>query len=102
MVSLRSRTPAPFSITTYEVDADRGDVGLCVGVVGEPQQQARLADTGVTDEQQLEKVVVSGTWSATCTWWLQGVAAIARYQGDGRREKTLEQRRASVSKQSES
>jgi hypothetical protein len=47
-------------ITTYEVDADGGDVGLGVGVVGESQQQARLADTGVTDEQQLEEVVVSG------------------------------------------
>ena len=47
-------------MATYEVDADSRDVGLCVGVVGEPQQQARLADTGVTDEQQLEEVVVSG------------------------------------------
>jgi len=49
---------------TYEVDADGGDVGLGVGVVGEPQQQARLADTGVADEQQLEEVVVSGILSA--------------------------------------
>jgi hypothetical protein len=48
----------------YEVDADGGDVGLCVGVVGEPQEQARLADTGVTDEQQLEEIVVSGIVSA--------------------------------------
>jgi len=44
----------------YEVDADSGNVGLGVGVVGEPQEQARLADTGVTDEQELEEIVVSG------------------------------------------
>lgn len=44
---------------TYEVDADRGDVGLGVGVVGESKQQARLAHTGITDEEQLEEVVVS-------------------------------------------
>lgn len=43
----------------YEVDTDCGDVGLGVGVVGEPQQQARLSNTGVTDEEQLEEVVVS-------------------------------------------
>lgn len=49
---------------TYEVYADGGDVGLCVGVVGEPQQQARLAYTGITDEEQLEEVVVSSISSA--------------------------------------
>jgi hypothetical protein len=45
---------------TYEVDADGGDVGLGVGVIGKPQQQTRLSDTGVTDEQELEEIVVSG------------------------------------------
>lgn len=58
---------------TYEVDADGGDVGLCVGVVGETQQQARLADTGVTDEQQLEEVVVSSILSAAATGRRAGV-----------------------------
>lgn len=43
----------------YEVDTDCGDVGLGVCVVGESQQQARLSNTGVTDEEQLEEVVVS-------------------------------------------
>jgi hypothetical protein len=56
-----------FLRVTYEVDADGGDVGLCVCVVGEPQEQARLADTGVSDEQQLEEVVVSGMVSAAAT-----------------------------------
>lgn len=45
---------------TYEVDADGRDVGLGVGVVGEPQQQTRLSDTGVTDEEELEEIIVSG------------------------------------------
>lgn len=43
---------------TYEVDADGGDVGLSIGVVGESQKEARLSDTGVTDEEELEEVVV--------------------------------------------
>ena len=41
-----------------EVDADGGDMALGVGVVGEAQQQARLAHARVTDEHQLEDVVV--------------------------------------------
>jgi hypothetical protein len=49
------------STTTYEIDANGGDVGLGVGVVGEPQQQARLSDTGVSNQQELEeKIAVRG------------------------------------------
>ena len=44
---------------TYEVDTDGGDVGLCVGVVGESQKKARLSNTGVTDEEKLEEIIVS-------------------------------------------
>ena len=47
------------TVFTYEVDADGGDVGLGIGVVGESQEKARLSNTGVTDEEQLEEVVVS-------------------------------------------
>lgn len=36
---------------TYKINSDGGDVGLCVGVIGEAQQQAGLADAGVADEQ---------------------------------------------------
>jgi hypothetical protein len=43
----------------YKVNTDRRDVGLGVGVVGETQEQARLSNTGVTDEEQLEEIVVS-------------------------------------------
>lgn len=43
----------------YEVDTNCGDVGLGVCVVGESQKQAGLSNTGVTDEEELEEVVVS-------------------------------------------
>jgi hypothetical protein len=46
-------------LVTYEVNADCGDVRLCVSVVGKSQKQARLSDTGITDEQKLEEIVVS-------------------------------------------
>jgi hypothetical protein len=79
-----------FGAGTYEVDTDGGDVGLCVGVVGEPQEQARLADTRVTDEQQLEEVVVSGILLVVGT----GRKARSGYREDRRswqREGTLEE-----------
>ena len=44
---------------TYEIHTDGGDVALRVCVICEPEQQARLSDTGVSDEEELEKVVVS-------------------------------------------
>ncbi len=43
----------------YKVDTDRGDVRLGVRVIGEPQEQARLSDARVADEEELEQVVVS-------------------------------------------
>jgi hypothetical protein len=45
--------------STYEVDADRGDVGLGVGVIGKSQEQARLSDARVSDKEEFEEVVVS-------------------------------------------
>jgi len=50
---------------TYKVDTNGGDIGLGVGIVSESQKQARLSDTGVTDEEELEEVVVSGCRSAS-------------------------------------
>jgi hypothetical protein len=44
---------------THEINTDGRDVALCVCVVGETEQQARLSDTRVSDEQELEEVVVS-------------------------------------------
>lgn len=42
-----------------EVHTNGRNVALGIGVVGEPQQQARLSDARVTDEEELEEVVVS-------------------------------------------
>lgn len=44
----------------YEVHPNRRDVALRVRVVRKPQQQAGLAHARVSDEQELEKVIVSG------------------------------------------
>ena len=46
-------------IRAYKVDTDCGDIGLGVSVVSESQEQAGLSNTGVSDEEQLEEVVVS-------------------------------------------
>ena len=43
----------------YEVNTDGGDVALSVRIICKPQQQARLSDTRVSDEEQLEEIVVS-------------------------------------------
>jgi len=42
----------------FEVNANGGDVALSVGIVGETEQEAGLANTGVADQQQLEEVIV--------------------------------------------
>lgn len=44
---------------THKINADGGDVALRVCVIGKAQQQAGLADTRVTDEEEFEEVVVS-------------------------------------------
>jgi len=44
----------------FEVNTNGGDVALGVGVICESEQQTRLSDTGVTDEEKLEEVVVFG------------------------------------------
>lgn len=64
-------------ISTYEIDTDGRNVGFCVGIVGETQQQARLSNTGVTDKEELEEVVVSmifrSIWMSSRTGpWVQG------------------------------
>lgn len=44
--------------TTHKVHADGRDVRLAVGVVGEAEKQATLADAAVADEQELFFVCV--------------------------------------------
>jgi hypothetical protein len=69
-VSLRYTLGLPSS--TYEVNPDCRDVALRVGVIGEPKQQTGLSDARVTDEEQLEEVVVSvgSGQSALPGWWI--------------------------------
>ena len=43
-----------FDRTDFEVDADRGDEGRGEGILAEAQKTARLADTRVADQQQLD------------------------------------------------
>ena len=57
MVARRER--ADKEAEAYEIDTNRGNVGLGVRVIGKTQQQARLSHTGITDEEKLEEVVVS-------------------------------------------
>lgn len=47
---------------THEVDTDGGNVRFSVGVIGESKKQAGFTNTGVTDEEEFEKVVVSTLW----------------------------------------
>jgi hypothetical protein len=57
----------------YKVNADGGDVAFGVGVVGETKQQARFPHARVTDEQELEQVIVSEIGISFClASWLGG------------------------------
>lgn len=51
--------PHSWDASTYEVNTDSRDVALRVGIIGESQQQAGLSYTRVSDEEELEEVVVS-------------------------------------------
>jgi hypothetical protein len=53
------------SLVAYEVNTDRGYIGLGIGVIGKPEQQARLAHPGVSDQEELEEVIVSGDSQTT-------------------------------------
>lgn len=46
-------------LITYKVNTNGRDVGLGVRVIGETKQQARLSDAGISDQQELEQVIVS-------------------------------------------
>lgn len=44
---------------TYKIHTNRGDVAFRVGIIGKSKKQARLSNTGVSNKQELEEVVVS-------------------------------------------
>ena len=47
------------ALATHEINADRADIRLRVRVVREPEEQARLADAAVADQEQFEQVVTA-------------------------------------------
>jgi len=44
--------------TNLEVDANRGDVTFCVGIVCKTEEEAGFSNTRVTDEKELEELIV--------------------------------------------
>lgn len=44
---------------THEVNTDGGDVRLGIGIVCESQEETRLSDSRVSNQEELEEVVVS-------------------------------------------
>ena len=43
--------------STYEIDTNGGNIRFSVRVIRKSQQETRLSDTGVTDEEELEKII---------------------------------------------
>jgi hypothetical protein len=46
-------------VCACKVDANRGNVRLGVGVVGESEQQAGLAHTRISNQEQLEQIIAT-------------------------------------------
>ena len=42
---------------THEVDTNSRNVRLGVSVVGKPEQQTRLSDAGISDQEKLKEVI---------------------------------------------
>jgi hypothetical protein len=55
---------------TYEVYPDGGDVALRVRVICETKEQARLSNTGVSDEEELEEIIVSIISHVSSGWMM--------------------------------
>ena len=51
--------PSEFNCLDFEVNPDGRDEGRVEGIVGEPEEDAGLADTRVANEQQLEEEIVT-------------------------------------------
>ena len=45
--------------TTYKVYTNGGNVGFRVGIIRKAEQQTRLSDTGVSDQEQFEEVIAA-------------------------------------------
>jgi len=51
------RLPVKLYSSDFKVDTNCGNVGFSVCVIGKSQKQARLPNSGVSNEKELEKVV---------------------------------------------
>lgn len=80
---LADTSPSSRSGSTYEVDANRGDVTLGVGIICESKEQAGLSDTRVSDKQKLEEVVVSIRLQVSVRSLLQSSTRIHSSSWDG-------------------
>lgn len=58
-VSLLPATYVHGTSSAYKVDTNSGDVALSIRIIREPQQQARLSHTRVSDQEQLEEIIIS-------------------------------------------
>jgi hypothetical protein len=54
---------------TYKVNSNRGNVRFSVGIISKSKQQTRLSYTGVSDKEELEKVIAIGRVSIEQTSW---------------------------------
>jgi hypothetical protein len=80
---LPQHRPAKSNRSTYEINTDGRDVAFGIGVIGESEQQARLSNTGVSDEEELEEIIVS-IWVRSCRsarWGIVGYDEAANAAG---------------------
>ena len=55
----RQNTPLIQHSTTYKINANGGNIRLGVRVVGESEQQTRLSDTGISNEQEFKEIIAA-------------------------------------------
>lgn len=54
-----SSIPLSGQVPTYEVNTDSRNVAFRISIICKSEKQTRLSDTGVTDEEEFEQVIVS-------------------------------------------
>ena len=55
----------------FEIDTNGADVRLAVGIVGKAKEQTRFTNTGISNQQQLEQIIIIVRHDGRhCTSWL--------------------------------